>query len=607
MSVQVQTPPSSNTPKPLLKPPTMAATPDKLATRLAALDTSVSPTSSPAPSSPGGVGPQDGSAASARHGSVLDNGTNIGSAAGRKSSTSSGAARASFTMTNTDGVEERRGSVGGTGRISRRGSNIVMTPGGAQAVFHTRTNDDVEFPHAEKKTMADHLRKYESLLTLTPQRMRMIVHAIEDTLDNGLQKDGQVVVIPTFVFGWPTGEEKGDFLALDLGGTNLRVCLVTLQGHGKFEVTQTKYRLTEEQKQDEGQKLLDFCAECLDSFIRDTLGRTEADGILPLGFTFSYPCSQDRIDHGVLIRWTKGFGAPNIEGRDVAAMFKESLKRFNVPAELTALINDTTGTLIASNYVDPHTKIAVIFGTGCNAAYMETAGSIPKINSIGLPKEQGMAINCEWGAFDSFDHQHLPRTKYDIIIDESSNKPGEQSFEKMIAGLYLGEIFRLILCELIDAGDLFLGQNTYKLEKAYAFDTAFLSLMESDITDELLTVIGVFTHFFGVETTLEERQFFKKLAVLIGTRAARLSACGIAAIVSKKGYLEEGCAVGADGSLYNKYPNFANRVHTALTDIFGEKGKKIVTHHAEDGSGVGSAIIAAMTKSRKDAQFFVDY
>ncbi|WVQ83485.1 hypothetical protein IAT38_005626 [Cryptococcus sp. DSM 104549] len=531
---------------------------------------------------------------------VLENGTNIGSAAGRKASIPG---RSSMSLEKADTP-----SAPGSGRISRRGSGVVMTPGGAQVVYHTRTNEDVEFPHAEKKTMADLMRKYEALLTLTPQRMRMIVHAIEETLDNGLQKNGQVVpMIPTYVFGWPTGEEVGDYLALDLGGTNLRVCLVTLQGHGKFEVTQTKYRLTEEQKQAEGQELLDFCAECLDSFIRDTLKRTESDGILPLGFTFSYPCTQDRIDHGVLIRWTKGFGAPNIEGRDVAAMFKQSLQKYNVPAELTALINDTTGTLVASNYVDPHTKIAVIFGTGCNAAYMENAGSIPKMDHVGLPKEQGMAINCEWGAFDSFDHQHLPRTKYDIIIDESSNKPGEQSFEKMIAGLYLGEIFRLVLCELIDAGDLFLGQNTYKLEKAYAFDTAFLSLMEADPTDELLTVIGVFTHFFGLETTIEERQFFKRLAVLIGTRAARLSACGIAAIVSKKGYLEEGCAVGADGSLYNKYPNFANRVHEALVDIFGEKGKKIVTHHAEDGSGVGSAIIAAMTKARKDDGFFTDY
>ena len=64
-------------------------------------------------------------------------------------------------------------------------------------------------------------------------------------------------------------------------------------------------------------------------------------------------------------------------------------------------------------------------------------------------------------------------------------------------------------------------------------------------------IIGIFSHFFAVETTLAERQFFRALAKLIGRRAARLSSCGIAAIVSKMGYLDEGCQVGADGSLYN--------------------------------------------------------
>lgn len=49
----------------------------------------------------------------------------------------------------------------------------------------------------------------------------------------------------------------------------------------------------------------------------------------------------------------------------------------------------------------------------------------------------------------------------------------------MIAGLYLGEIFRLVMCEMIDEGILFLGQETYKVEKPYSFDTAFLSLIES--------------------------------------------------------------------------------------------------------------------------------
>lgn len=76
-------------------------------------------------------------------------------------------------------------------------------------------------------------------------------------------------------------------------------------------------------------------------------------------------------------------------------------------------------------------------------------------------------------------------------------------------------------------------------------------LLRSDPTDELLMIIGIFTHFFALETTLAERQFVRALAKLIGRRAARLSACGIAAIVGKMGYLDEGCSVGADGSLYN--------------------------------------------------------
>jgi hypothetical protein len=122
----------------------------------------------------------------------------------------------------------------------------------------------------------------------------------------------------------------------------------------------------------------------------------------------------------------------------------------------------------------------------------------------------------------------------------------------MIAGLYLGEVFRLVMMEMVDEGILFLGQNTYKLEKPFCFDTAFVSLIEADLTDDLLTVIGLFSHFFAIETTIEERKFFVRLAQLIGTRAARLSACGIAAIVSKMGYLNEGgCGVATDGSLYN--------------------------------------------------------
>ena len=59
-------------------------------------------------------------------------------------------------------------------------------------------------------------------------------------------------------------------------------------------------------------------------------------------------------------------------------------------------------------------------------------------------------------------------------------RPGQQAFEKMIAGLYLGEIFRLVLVDLHDNKDvhIFEGQDISHLRKAYTLDSSFLSAIE---------------------------------------------------------------------------------------------------------------------------------
>lgn len=146
---------------------------------------------------------------------------------------------------------------------------------------------------------------------------------------------------------------------------------------------------------------------------------------------------------------------------------------------MTALVNDTTGTLIASAYTDTEVKIGFIFGTGCNAAYMDVCGNIPKLAHMNLDPELPMAINCEWGAFDN-QHKTLPRTPYDIMIDKDSPRPGQQTFEKMVAGLYLGEEFRLILLDLYENPDcaIFTDQDISKLKKPYSMDSGFLAQIE---------------------------------------------------------------------------------------------------------------------------------
>ncbi|EAQ92847.1 hypothetical protein CHGG_01082 [Chaetomium globosum CBS 148.51] len=397
---------------------------------------------------------------------------------------------------------------------------------------------------------------------------------------------------PTWVMSQPTGYETGSYLALDMGGTNLRVCQVTLtEQKSEFDIIQSKYRMPDELKTGESEELWEYIADCLQQFIETHHGDASKLDKLPLGFTFSYPATQNYIDEGILQRWTKGFDIDGVEGHNVVPMFEAALAQRVIPIKLTALINDTTGTLIASAYTDPKMRIGCIFGTGCNAAYIENCGSIPKLAHLNLPPETPMAINCEWGAFDN-EHKVLPRTPYDIAIDKDSPRPGQQAFEKMIAGLYLGEIFRLIMVDLHDKKEvnIFAGQDISKLRKPDPFEN-------------LSETLDLFQSKLNISPNLPELELIRRTSELIGTRAARLSACGVAAISIKKEYAS--CHVGADGSVFNKYPHFKARGAQALREILDWPEKSNPTDEdpieilaAEDGSGVGAALIAALTLQR---------
>lgn len=211
-----------------------------------------------------------------------------------------------------------------------------------------------------------------------------------------------------------------------------------------------------------------------------------------------------------------------------------------------------------------------------------------------------MAINCEYGAFDN-EHAVLPLTPYDVTIDEDSPRPGQQAFEKMIAGLYLGEIFRLVLVDLHENKNLlFQGQDIQALKKPYSLDASFLSFIEEDPFENLHDTRDMFQEKLNISAEKPELELCRRLAELIGTRAARLSACGVAAICKKKNI--EACHVGADGSVFNKYPHFKARGAQALREIldWGKDQRKdpVVMSSAEDGSGVGAALIAALTIKR---------
>ncbi|KAJ3191516.1 hexokinase A, partial [Irineochytrium annulatum] len=434
------------------------------------------------------------------------------------------------------------------------------------------------------------LARMESLFNLPADRLNQIVKHMMAEMKRGLQDDKHdLKMIPSHVIRRPQGTEVGTFLALDLGGSNFRVCEVTLEGNGIARIRQKKFTVADDLKTGPGKNLFDFFADCVGGFLDETGTRHKP---MKLGFTFSFPFSQPNIATGYLLYWTKGFSASGVEGANVGQLLQDAFARKNLKIKVSALVNDTTGTLVSHAYSRPNTLVGVILGTGTNAAYVEQAENIVKLKEPVITNE--MIINTEWGAFDE-QQLVLPRTKYDLKVDRGSLHPRLQTFEKLISGMYLGEITRQVLIDLIKTGELFSGRGSPELDTAYSFDTSFMSRIERDHTVDLSDTKIVLEEIMKVpRTTRQDRRIVKGICELVGKRSARLAAAGVAAIVHKINSLD-GCTVAIDGSLFELYPHYANRMRDALREILGISAENIILEQARDGSGQGAALIAALS------------
>ncbi|KAI9253888.1 hexokinase-domain-containing protein [Phascolomyces articulosus] len=438
---------------------------------------------------------------------------------------------------------------------------------------------------------------------VTTERLRTITNQFVEEMRKGLDHEGATVaMIPSYVTGRPTGEEVGRYLALDLGGTNLRVCEFELKGKGNYSVKQQKFVVSDELKTGDMRDLCDFIADSVDKFLTEHCTKPkEGEEMLQLGYTFSFPVLQTAINRGVLKQWTKGFSSKNAVGKDVALLLQESFRKRYLPVNVAAIVNDTVGTLMAYAYSYPDTIMGVILGTGTNASYYEKTANINKWSTEENPAgTDEMVINMEWGAFDN-ERRVLPLTMYDNKVNRQSRNLHQQLFEKMISGMYLGEIARHAMIHLIDQYLLFNGESSDIMNKQWGFETAYLTAIEKDKTEDLSETKEILEQTVGIpSTTLADRQMVKKIGEFVGRRAARLSACGMGGVMTQDGKIGQECIIAIDGSLFEFYPKFEHHIREALIELFGEEAtSKVRFALARDGSGLGAAIIAMMAHKQQ--------
>uniref|UniRef100_A0A4W3GGS6 Hexokinase-2 n=1 Tax=Callorhinchus milii TaxID=7868 RepID=A0A4W3GGS6_CALMI len=443
---------------------------------------------------------------------------------------------------------------------------------------------------------------------LSQEQLNDMKQRMRKEMEMGLKAEthdmSSIAMLPSFIRTLPNGSEQGNFLALHLGDLNVRILLMHIpsQDENEIEVVNTNYSLPQEMFHATGVQLFDHVVDCINDFLQ----KNNIMGSLPVGFTFSFPCKQTKLDEGFLIKWTKGFKTTGCEGKDVVDLLRKAIARKNqkmhrnekksdtlsstIEVRIVALINDTVGTMIACAYENPKCEVGVIIGTGTNACYMEEMRNIEMV-----PGDEGqMCINMEWGAFGDNGCLEDFVTSTDKQLDSYSQNPRKQTYEKMISGLYLGEIIRNILIALTEKGILFHGKVSKRLNTQDIFTLDVLSKVESDNLG-LLQVRSILQNL-GLESTCDDSIIVKEVCKTIINRAGHLCGVGIAAITEKirenRGLEDLTITAGVTGDVYSLSAHFAKVVEDTVKMLAPKCAVSL--QFSDDGSGKGAAFIAAV-------------
>ena len=381
--------------------------------------------------------------------------------------------------------------------------------------------------------------------------------------------DSSLKMLTSHVNVFATGREHGVYYAIDLGGSNLRVLRVEIRPNFPPLIDEIRCSIpaSVREKSATPEQLFGFIA----STAKQLTDKHKETSSQPVGFTFSFPMSQESISSAKLIEWTKGFETSDCVGKDPAALLADAFATASVPLHITALCNDTVGTLMTCAYEFkgcPTCRVGVILGTGTNAAYVD-----PALNNL--------IVNIEWGGFNS---PAMRRTSFDDQLDKSSPNPGKQFLEKLVSGMYLGELARLATIHVLGKGYILPSQ----FSTAFGFETSDLSefLSSSEVMPLGATESTVLT--------------------CIGNAVLDRSACICAAALSavadrtlntgRRNSSVDGTllTIGIDGSLFTKCHKYPERLSKAMTKVCGtEFASQVKFVRSNDGSGVGAAVIAA--------------
>ena len=173
--------------------------------------------------------------------------------------------------------------------------------------------------------------------------------------------------------------------------------------------------------------------------------------------------------------------------------------------------------------------------------------------------------------------KYLKWTRWDEAVDRASVNPGKQHFEKMVAGMYIGDICLQIYQELHP-------------EAKVGNEEGNIRTIDSKVCSDIE----------AGENKLNFQYFedMQRICRAISDRSIRLVATMIMAILTHIRTPSDTVVVAIDGALYTKYYQYKQRLQQAVNEIATELDydAQVLLSEASDQSSVGAAAAIAATQ-----------
>ncbi|KAE9963380.1 hypothetical protein EG328_011462 [Venturia inaequalis] len=471
--------------------------------------------------------------------------------------------------------------------------------------------------------MDDFLQEVRRLFQspIDAKNMLDMSNALQEEFRQKLQSS-DISMLPSYIYTLPSGQERGSYLALDVGGSTFRVAFVELSGRDNEKesmriVKMCTYKICNSVKALEGHHFFDWMAEKIRETLDDpVVVEVHGTQTLIMGLAWSFPIKTTSPGAGTLLDMGKGFKAgKGVAGQDIGGLITLACQKKKLNVRLDAIINDGQATLLTRAYQDDATCFGLILGTGTNMSMVLPVKAFGKDkfgerSQAWFDNAEHVLVNTEMSMFGK---QILPATRWDNALNKAHSMPDFQPLEYFIGGRYQGEIVRLILVNAIISAGLFDGQYPERFLEPYSLEASTMAAFEdADDTSRLsrATIVLQKQHPMTCAPSLADLIFVQHICQLVSRRAAAYLATAAHALwilrasseglsVQEAGHLSIGC----NGSVIQHYPAFrelAQKHLDELVELSGGRGHSIVLEPAEEAAIFGAAVAAASIGCARD-------